>query len=239
MIWVSLLYFIFIYFCFYSFATFSFVTVHFSLSLHYCETVSLSLFLLKNKWFLTNITNLTKGSNRTSKLKGHREADKRHDSYYSLSLLSIFRGCYSVAFLFLTFCCCCSVTKSCTTLCNPMNCITPGSLSFTVSWSLLRFMSIELMMLSNHLICCYPLLLLPPVFPNIRVFSNEMALHIRWPKYWYLSISPSNEYSGLISFRIDWFDLLIVQGTLKRFESINFLMLNLDCPTLTPVQDIF
>ena len=92
-----------------------------------------------------------------------------------------------------------------------------ASLSFTLSWSLLRFMSIELMMLSNHLICCYPLLLLPPVFPNIRVFSNEMALHIRWPKYWSFSfcISPFNKYSGLISFRIDWFDLLAVQGDLK------------------------
>ena len=99
-----------------------------------------------------------------------------------------------------------------------MNCITPGSLSFTLSWSLLRFMSIELMMLSNHLICCYPLLLLPPVFPNIRVFSNEMALHIRWPKYlsFNFSISPSNENSGLISFRVDWLDLLAVQMTLKN-----------------------
>ena len=72
-------------------------------------------------------------------------------------------------------------------------------------------MSIDLVMLSNHLILCHPLLLLPSVFPSIRAFSNESALCIRWPKYWSLSISPSNEYSGLISFRIDWFDLLAVQ----------------------------
>ena len=91
------------------------------------------------------------------------------------------------------------------------------SLSFTISWSLLKPMSIELMMLSNHLILCCPLLLLPSVFPSIRVFSSELAFHIRWPKYWIFSfsISPSNEYSRLISFRINWFDLLAVQGTLK------------------------
>ena len=92
-----------------------------------------------------------------------------------------------------------------------------ASLSFTISWSLLRFMSIESLMLSNHLILCRPFLLLPSIFPSIRVFFNEPALHIRWPKYWSFSfnLSPSNEYSRLISFRIDWFDLLLVQGTLK------------------------
>ena len=92
------------------------------------------------------------------------------------------------------------------------------SLSFTISQSLLKLMSVELMMLSNHLILCYPHLLLPSIFPSIRVFSSESALLIRWPKYWSFSfsISPSNEYSGLISFRIDWFDLLAVQGTLKN-----------------------
>ena len=90
-------------------------------------------------------------------------------------------------------------------------------LSFTISWSLLKFMSIEWVMLSNHFILCHPLLLLPSDFPSIIVFSNELTLHIRWPKYWNFSfsISPSNEYSGLIFFRIDWFDLLSVQGTLK------------------------
>ena len=84
-----------------------------------------------------------------------------------------------------------------------------------MSWSLLKLTSIELVMPSNHLIVCHPLLLPPSIFPSIRVFSSESALHIRWPKYWSFSISPSSEYSGLISFRIDWFDLLVVQGTLK------------------------
>ena len=89
-----------------------------------------------------------------------------------------------------------------------------ASLSITNSESLLRLLSIELVMPSNHLMLCHPLLL-PSIFPSIRLFSNESALHIRWPKYWSFSISPSNEYSGLISFRMDWFDLLAVQGTLK------------------------
>ena len=94
---------------------------------------------------------------------------------------------------------------------------TPGSLSFTISWSLLRLISIELVMPSNHLILCHPLLLLPSIFPSIRFFSNELDLHIRWLKYWNFSfsISPSNAYSGLISFRMDWLDLLAVQGALK------------------------
>ena len=91
------------------------------------------------------------------------------------------------------------------------------SLSITNSWSLLKLMSIESVMPSNHIILSRPLLLLPSIFPRIRVFSNETALHIRWPKYWSFSfnISPSNEYSGLISFRMDWLDLLAVQVTLK------------------------
>ena len=92
-----------------------------------------------------------------------------------------------------------------------------ASLSITNSWSLLKLMSSESVMPSNHLILCRLLPLLPSIFPSIRVFSNESALHIRWPKYWSFSssISPSDEYSGLISFRIDWLDLLAVQGTLK------------------------
>ena len=92
-----------------------------------------------------------------------------------------------------------------------------ASLSFTISQTFLKFMSIELVMPSNHLILCHPLLLLPSVFPTIRVFSDESVLCLRWPKYWNFSfsISPSNEYSGLISFKIDWLDLLAVQGTLK------------------------
>ena len=92
------------------------------------------------------------------------------------------------------------------------------SLSFSISQSLLKFMSVESMVLSNHLILCHPLLLLPSIFPSIRVFSSKSALHIRWPKYWSFSfnISPSNEHSGLISFRMDWLDLLVVQWTLKN-----------------------
>ena len=106
-------------------------------------------------------------------------------------------------------------------------------LSFAISRSLLKLMSIESVMPSNHLILCCPLLLLPSIFPSIRVFSNESALQMMWPKYWSFrfSISPSSEYSGLIFFRTDWFDLLIVQGTLKsllqpQFKSINSLALS-------------
>ena len=93
-----------------------------------------------------------------------------------------------------------------------------ASLAITNSWSSLKLMSIKSVMSSNHLILCHPVLLLPSIFPSIRVFSNESALCIRWPKYWSFSfsLSPSNEYSGLISFRIDWFGLLAAQGTLKR-----------------------
>ena len=98
-----------------------------------------------------------------------------------------------------------------------MACSSQTSLSYTISQNLLDLMSIESMMPSNHLILCHPLLLLPSVFPSIRVFSNESALHIRWLEYWssIFTISPSNEYSGLISFRMDWLDILAVQGTLK------------------------
>ena len=100
---------------------------------------------------------------------------------------------------------------------TPWTAARQASLSVTNSQSLLEFMSIESVMPSNHLILCHPLLLLPSIFPSIRVFTNESALHIRWPKYWSFSfsISPSNEYSGLISFRMDWLELLAVQGTLK------------------------
>ena len=110
-----------------------------------------------------------------------------------------------------------SVDEWCPTLCNPMDCRTSG---LPINYQLTEFtqlMSIELVMSSNHLILCHPLLLPPSVFPSIRVFSNESILHIRWPKYWSFSfcISPSNEYSGLISFRMDSLNLLAVQGTLK------------------------
>ena len=110
-----------------------------------------------------------------------------------------------------------SVAQSCLTLCDPMNRSTPGLPVHHQLRSLLKLMSIELAMPSNHFILCHPLLLLPSVFLSIRVFSNESVLRIRWAKYWSFSfsISPSNEYSGLIFFRMDWLDLLTVQGTLK------------------------
>ena len=110
-----------------------------------------------------------------------------------------------------------------------------ASASFTLSWSLLKLMSIEWVMPSKCLILCHPLLLPPSIFPSIRIFSNESALCIRWPKYWCFSFSicASNEYSGLISFRIDWFDLLAVQGTLKNqvgsFQILLLLFLAM-CP---------
>ena len=111
---------------------------------------------------------------------------------------------------------------------TPWTAARQASLSITNYRSLLRLMSIESVMPSNHLILWHPLLVLPSIFPSIRVFFNESVLRIRWPKYWSFSfsISPSNEYSGLISFRMDWFDLLAVQGTLKssptpQFKSIN------------------
>ena len=110
-----------------------------------------------------------------------------------------------------------SVTQSCLTLCNSWPTARQASLIITNSQSLLKLMSIESVMPSNHLILCHPLLLLPSIFPSIRVFSNESVLLTRWPKYWSFSfsISPSNEYSGLISFRMDWLYLLAIQGILK------------------------
>ena len=113
---------------------------------------------------------------------------------------------------FVEFVRCCSVAQSCPTLCDPVDCSTPGFPS------MLKLMSIESVMPSNHLVLCHPLLLLPTIFSSIRVFSNKSVLCIRWPEYWSFSfsLSPSNEYSGLISFRIDWLDLLAVQGTLKN-----------------------
>ena len=100
---------------------------------------------------------------------------------------------------------------------TPWTAARQASLSFIISWNLPKLMSIESVMWSNHLVHCHALFLLPSVLPSIRVFSNESALHIRWPKYWSFSftISPSNEYSRLLSFRMDWLDLLIVQSTLK------------------------
>ena len=112
--------------------------------------------------------------------------------------------------------CCCSVLKSYPTLCNPMDCSTPYSSVLHISWRLLKLMSIESVMPSSHFILCCDLVLLPSIFPSIKVFSNVSVLRIRWPKYWSFSfsISPSNENSGLISFRTDWFYPLAVHGTL-------------------------
>ena len=110
-----------------------------------------------------------------------------------------------------------SVALSCTTLCDPHGLQHSRPPCITNSWSLLKLMSIESVMPSNHLILCHPLLLPPSIFPSIRVFSNELALHIRWPKYWSSSISPPKEYSRLMSFRMDWLDLFVVQGTLRSF----------------------
>ena len=130
---------------------------------------------------------------------------------------------------------------------TPWTIASQAFLSSTISQRLFKLISIESVMPSNHVILCRPLLLLSSIFPNIRAFSNESALHIRWPKYWSFSfnINPSNEHPGLISFRIDWLDLLAVQGTLSQesspkpqFKSINSLALSLLYgPTLTSIND--
>ena len=127
-------------------------------------------------------------------------------------------------------------------LVTPWTAACQASLSITNSWRFLKLVSIESVMPSNHLILCHPVLPPASIFPSIRVFSNESALHIRWQKYWSFSfsISPSNEYSGLISFMIDWLDLLAVQGTLKsipQFKSINSLVLSFLYPTLASIHD--
>ena len=138
-------------------------------------------------------------------------------SLEDLQISSCFKGANSLI-------CCYSVTKSSSTLCSRMDCSTPG---FPVLHCLLEFAQthvIESLMPSNHLILCCPFFLLPSVFPNIKVFSNESVLRIRGPKYWSLSFSnsPSNEYSGLISFRMDWFDLLVSKGLSRVFSSTSW-----------------
>ena len=161
-----------------------------------------------------------------------------------LLLLGTLKRCFGCIFFFksLFFCQCC--VRLFVTLWTAAH---QASLSFTISWILLKLMSIELVMPSNHLILCRPLLLLPSISPIIRVFSNESALCIRWPKYWSFrfSISSSNEYSGLIYFRIDLFDLPAVQGTFKsllssptpQFRSVSSSVLSLLYgPTLTSIQ---
>ena len=143
--------------------------------------------------------------------------------------------------------CCCSVAKSCLTLCNPqeVDSGTTGSSVVHCFPEFLKFLSIESVMPLKRLILCHLLLLLPSVFPGIRVFSNESALHIRWPKYWSFSFSnsPSNEQPGLISFRMDWLDFLAVQGTCESFPTPQFKSINssalslLHSPTLTTIHD--
>ena len=128
---------------------------------------------------------------------------------------------------------------------TPWTAARQASLSITNSQSLPRFMPIESVMPSNHLILCHPLLLLHSIFPSIWVFSNESTLHIRWPKYWSFSfsISPSSEHPGLISFKMDWLDLLAVQGTLESYPTPQFRSMNssvlsfLYTPTLTSIHD--
>ena len=126
---------------------------------------------------------------------------------------------------------------------TPRTAARQASLSLTISQSLLKLMSIESVMPSSHLVLCCPLLLPPSVFPSIRVFCKESVLTIRWPKNWSFSVSPSNEYSGLISFRMDWLDLLVVQGTQEssptpQFKSINSSTLSfLHSPALTSIHD--
>ena len=154
------------------------------------EKPSWVLKLLKGFQKLLNIKRAEKNVAVTSFLKKN-PIDKRVSQVVFLQLLSPVQ-------LFATL-----LTAAC-----------QASLSFTISWSLLKLMSIELVMPSNHLVLCCPLLL-PSIFPIMRIFSCELALCIKWPKYWSFSFSPSNEYSGLISFRIEWFDLLAVRGTLK------------------------
>ena len=139
-----------------------------------------------------------------------------------------------------------SVAQSCPTLCDPMNLSIQASLSITNSRSLPKLMSIELVMPSSHLILCHALLLLPSIPPSIRIFSNESTLRMRWPKYWSFSFSiiPSKEHPGLISFRMDWLDLLAVQGTLKSLlqhhtskASILQRSAFFTVPTLTSIHD--
>ena len=130
------------------------------------------------------------------------------------------------------------VAQSCQTLCNPVDCTCQAPLSSSISWCLLRFMSIESVMPSNHLILYHPLLLLSSIFPSIKVFSNESALRIRWPKYWSFSfsISSSNEYLGLISFRIDGLISLLSKGLSKVFSSTSSKASILQHLTLFMVQ---
>ena len=166
---------------------------------------------------------------------------KRWPKYWSFSISP------SNEYSGLTF----SSVQSCVTPCDAMDCSTPGFSSITISQGLLKLISIGSVMPSNHLILCRPLLLLPSIFPSIQVFSTELVLRIMWPKYWSFSFSiyPSNEYPGLISFRMDLLDLLAVQGTLKSLlqhisskasilQCLDFFIVQLSHPYMTTEKNI-
>ena len=170
------------------------------------------------------------GGNLTAKHFWHTAwictVDKQRYSSQSLTFYIRLQNCY---------CWCFSVAKSCQLFLTSWTTTCQVPLSSTISWSLLKFTSIESVRVSTHFILCYFLLLLASVFPSIRVFSSESTLRITWPKYWSFSISPSSDYSALISFRIDWFDLLTVQGTLKsllQLAPFSGLVLDLDSTPL-------
>ena len=136
---------------------------------------------------------------------------------FGVKIISQRNGRFFISFFLLCISCCCSVTKLCPTLCDSWTAASQDSLSFTIFQSLLKLISIESVMPPNHFLLCHSLLLLPSVFPSIRDFSNKSAVPIRRLKYWRFSssISPSNEYSGLVSLKVDWLDLLAVQGTFR------------------------
>ena len=174
---------------------------------------------------------------------GHKGSEQTASRFFSHS--HIFCSCLIIQQSLTGFVHCYSVARLCPTLCDPINYSTPGFPIPILHYllSLLKLISIESMMPSKHLILCHPILLLLSIFPSIRVFCNKSALCIRWPKYWSFSISPSSEYSGLISFKVDCFDLLAVQGTLMSLptpqcRSIKSSVLRLLYgPTLTSIHD--
>ena len=175
------------------------------------------LCVLTNEWWLVAtiivsyriVPQLLKSSVLHLSIPASTQASGNHRSFFVTVITVLpFPECHT---------CCCSVLSCVQLFVTPWTAEHQASLSFTISQSLLKFTSIEMVTPSNHLILCRPLLLLPAIFPSIKVFSNESALRIRWPKYqsFSFSINPASEYSGVISFRVDWMDLLAVQGTLK------------------------
>ena len=183
------------------------------------------LCVLTNEWWLVAtiivsyriVPQLLKSSVLHLSIPASTQASGNHRSFFVTVITVLpFPECHT---------CCCSVLSCVQLFVTPWTAEHQASLSFTISQSLLRFMFIQSVMLLNHLLLFYPLLLRPSIFPSIRVFSNESALRISWPKYWsfIFSISPSSEYSGLISFRIDWLDVLAVQGILESPPAPQFI----------------